>query len=153
MVLFDWTTDPAEVYITKTPDPCQHVSLFDPHHVRLLSKNSTRQSLSLVSSCLCSPRQRTSLGGTGMGTPLCNRPSSGISGSIIWNEHKVSRTGSLGLFLAPHTAVLWSQGTLDFCFFYIWLYYCQTHSLHLLKMWVSESCLQGADSSYQMALQ
>ncbi|TNN32848.1 hypothetical protein EYF80_056989 [Liparis tanakae] len=45
---------------------------------------SIMRSLSAVSS---TPRASTSLGGTGMGTPLCSMPPSGISGSMIWNQH------------------------------------------------------------------
>lgn len=54
------------------------------HQVRLLSKKRTRKSFSPASSCLCSPRCSTSSGGTGMGTPLCRRPSWGMSGSMIY---------------------------------------------------------------------
>lgn len=54
------------------------------HQVLLLSKKRTRKSFSPASVCLCSPSFRTSMGGTGMGTPLCSKPSRGILGSIIW---------------------------------------------------------------------
>lgn len=56
------------------------------HQVRLLSKKRTRKSFSPASACFCSPSFSTSSGGTGMGTPLCRRPSRGILGSMIWKQ-------------------------------------------------------------------
>lgn len=58
------------------------------HQVRLLSKKRTRKSFSPASACFCSPSFSTSSGGTGMGTPLCRRPSRGILGSMIWKQER-----------------------------------------------------------------
>lgn len=66
------------------------------YQVLLLSKKRTRKSLSPASACFCSPSFSTSSGGTGMGTPLCRRPSRGILGSMIWRQKRrqvLSRRG------------------------------------------------------------
>ena len=56
------------------------------YQVRLLSKKSTRKSRSDVSLPRASPNRSTSSGGTGMGTPRCNRPSRGIAGFMICRQ-------------------------------------------------------------------
>lgn len=75
----------------RAPQPtpwCNLLAVAPTHQVRLLSKKRTRKSFSPASACFCSPSFSTSSGGTGMGTPLCRRPSRGILGSMIWRQER-----------------------------------------------------------------
>lgn len=75
--------------LAQTPGvPLSPLTAAPTNQVRLLSKKRTRKSFSPASACFCSPSFSTSSGGTGMGTPLCRRPSRGILGSMIWRQNR-----------------------------------------------------------------